>query len=152
MINTVSGRWVGILLFSEQVSNWKFLSVLIEQICSSCSQWRKYKLEKVKISASGVVKEDLFYGDCLKLLLTLRFLQKNMLKYWDIPNLLKPRRLSEPAILNKYVQTIKLPSAGDCSKDGTVCLISGLRNISANYSDTFWAKDSFIVHIMTYKL
>ena len=70
---------------------------------------------------------------------------------------MKLRRLSEPAILNKYVQTIELPSYDDCDNpdnwlDGTVCLISGLKNVSANYADRFWAMDAFIVHIMTHKL
>ena len=54
---------------------------------------------------------------------------------------LKLTRLSEPAKLNKYVQSIHLPPAGIYTPIGKRCLISGLQN---NTSGRFWATDSSI--------
>ena len=55
---------------------------------------------------------------------------------------LKLTRLSEPAKLNTYVQTIALPTHDDCVNDGTICFIPGMKNVSTNSSDRFWATDT----------
>ena len=54
--------------------------------------------------------------------------------------------LSEPAKLNKFIQTIGFPTYDECVIDDKKCFISGVRGVSANSSDRFWVTDTFLTH------